>query len=497
VRDPAWFLARQWQLGEFQGADAGSPAFARILSHAAAIPSSVPLEPAVENEPFTPDLATRVEVGQTFEALLSRATIPTTIRDAFRTAYPIMPAGTATDMATAAFLRVCAGRAVDGVALYTAAKNGALTAPVLDDATRTKIAPVLTAFTAWVEATWSEFGRTDPTTWDPTRLSYEVTVAASASNGDQLSLLGTPDGQADFDWYSFDVEKVVRGSARTQSVATSVLPNHVRFRGMPGTRWWDIEGSKTDFGAVIPDPQDLGKLLFMDFLLLHGDDWFLAPLEVAAGSLSWIDALVVTDVFGSTAAIPSAQTPGAWSMFANSSTVSDLAPFLLVPPSASASIAVGAPIEDVHLLRDETADLAWAIEHIAEDPTGSPALESLPRSLSVPPDAPASLVYELSTPVPSSWFPLLPKQVSGAVMLALGTVEGGPAPVGRIVQRLSAPDFLLPDGEVPRAGVQVQRVVCRARSADGATHLWIARRTRIGAGAASSGLRYDLALSLP
>ena len=28
VRDPAWMLSRQWQLGEFAGADAGSPAFA-------------------------------------------------------------------------------------------------------------------------------------------------------------------------------------------------------------------------------------------------------------------------------------------------------------------------------------------------------------------------------------------------------------------------------------------------------------------------------------
>ena len=27
VRDPLWFLTRQWQLGEFQGEDAASPAF--------------------------------------------------------------------------------------------------------------------------------------------------------------------------------------------------------------------------------------------------------------------------------------------------------------------------------------------------------------------------------------------------------------------------------------------------------------------------------------
>src|SRR5919106_5973685 len=30
VRDPLWMLTRQWQLGEFLGNDAGSPAFAKV-----------------------------------------------------------------------------------------------------------------------------------------------------------------------------------------------------------------------------------------------------------------------------------------------------------------------------------------------------------------------------------------------------------------------------------------------------------------------------------
>jgi hypothetical protein len=51
----------------------------------------------------------------------------------------------------------------------------------------------------------------------------------------------------------------------------------------------------------------------------------------------------------------------------------------------------------------------------------------------------------------------------------------------------------MPDGEVPRSGVNVRRVVCRARSADGQPHLWIARRRQFGAGAASSGLQFDVA----
>src|SRR5690242_20403294 len=85
VRDPAWFLARQWQLGEFEGLDGGSPAFARIGSHTVPFASAglgpehvplaaaEPLEPVVQGESVAADLATRVEFGQTFESLVPPA----------------------------------------------------------------------------------------------------------------------------------------------------------------------------------------------------------------------------------------------------------------------------------------------------------------------------------------------------------------------------------------------------------------------------------------
>ena len=111
-------LCRQWQLSEFAGADAGSPAFVRISSRtanlsAAQIGTSTVtladgqlLEPLIEAEPVGPDLATRVEIGQSFESLVTP-----TIRDLFRGAYPIAPADATTEPATARFLAVCAGRA--------------------------------------------------------------------------------------------------------------------------------------------------------------------------------------------------------------------------------------------------------------------------------------------------------------------------------------------------------------------------------------------------
>jgi hypothetical protein len=502
IRDPAWLLCRQWQVGEFQGVDGGSPAFARIGSHTAKFGSAQigsakvtlgpadQLEPVVEAEPLGADLATRVEIGQTFESLA-----PAALRAKFRDAYPIAPAGPGTDPAAARFLAVCAGRAVDGVALYTAAKAAQRAhkplppKPALPAASRASAAKAVAAFIEWVETTWGTLGDGEPAAWDASRLDYRASVTAG-----KLALESTPDPEGALDWYSFDLASGTPPT--TAPTQTSVMPGHVRFRGMPNARWWDFETSKSDFGAILPDPRDLAKLLFADFLLLHGDDWFVARLDVPAGSLCWIDSLSITDVFGVSTPIARADAaPGThWTLFSTTDVGSGgPAPFLVVPTSAAASMQSGAALEEVHLLRDETADMAWAIEHVVEDPTGAPQLESPPPPSPPPAGAPAALAYQLQSPIPDSWFPLLPVVTqAGAVALVAGTVEGGPqAPSGRLVRRLSASGFELPEEEVSRAGLRLQRVPCRTRSSDGTARLWVARRRHIGAGEASSGLRYD------
>lgn len=332
-------------------------------------------------------------------------------------------------------------------------------------------------------------GDAEPPAWDASHLDYGASVTA-----DKLNFDAVPDPEGALDWYAFDL---VSGTPPTTSpTQTSVMPGHVRFRGMPNARWWDFETSKTDFGAIVPDPRDLAKLLFADFLLLHGDDWFLAPLDVPAGSLCWIDSLTITDVFGATTPIPRADAaPGThWTLFS----ITDRenggpSQFLLAPASAAASMQTGGPLEEVHLLRDETADMAWAIEHIVEGPTGAPQLEPSPRPSPAPVGAPATLAYQLQSPIPASWFPLMPVATpAGAVALVAGTVEDGPqTPISRLVKRLSASGFELPEEEVGRSGLRLERVACRTRSSDGSARLWVARRRHIGAGEASSGLRYD------
>ena len=312
-----------------------------------------------------------------------------------------------------------------------------------------------------------------------------------------LTLTAEPDSEGALDWYAFDLTAGPL-PAGTPTM-TSLIPGHVRFRGMPSPRWWDFESSATDFGALLTDTRDLAKLLFADFLLVHGDDWFLSRLDVPRGSLCWIDSLTVSDVFGTATAIPRADaTPGgSWTLFSTTDqNGGGIAPFLVVPASAAAALQASAPLEEVHLLRDETADMAWAVERIIEGPLGDPVTSTPVPTPAAPASVPSALAYQLASPLPANWFPLLPVvTATDGLALVAGTVEGSDqAPASRLLQRLSIAGFQLPQHEISRSGLRLDRVTCRTRTSDGDAKLWVARRRHIGAGEASSGLRYDEAI---
>ena len=140
--------------------------------------------------------------------------------------------------------------------------------------------------------------------------------------------------------------------------------------------------------------------------------------------------------------------------------------------------------------------MAWAIERIIEGPLGDPATSTPVPAPAAPPSVPAALAYQLASPLPANWFPLLPVATpAGGLELVAGTVEGSDqAPATRLLQRLSAAGFQLPQHEISRSGLRLDRVANRTRTSGGDAKLWIARRRHIGAGEASSGLRYDEAI---
>jgi len=106
-------------------------------------------------------------------------------------------------------------------------------------------------------------------------------------------------------------------------IVRTVIPAPVSYRGMPSPRWWEFEDNAVDFGAIEVEPEDLARMLLVEFAITYGNDWFVIPVDLPVGSLRQIQSLVVTDTFGVRTLIPSigASThPAAssWRMFRQS-----------------------------------------------------------------------------------------------------------------------------------------------------------------------------------
>jgi hypothetical protein len=179
---------------------------------------------------------------------------------------------------------------------------------------------------------------------------------------------------------------------------------------------------------------------------------------------------------------------------------------LLIAPALAASLQ-GRDIEDVLLLRDEAANLAWAVERAVEGDDGRPADRAQAAHEAVGPAPPApvpdTLPYRLRTDPPPHWFPLLPQRAAASDpsmtfrLGALARVGPGPAtplrPRGRLLAAMSNdPEITLREDEVPREGARVTRAYQLARWIDGGTYLWLGRRKTVGRGEGSSGLRFDV-----
>src|SRR5580765_1430159 len=146
IYDPLWLLARQWQVGEFQGEDNGSPASARWRGevsplnrfHAGPLTGTVegrrfdsrstPLETIVEREVVRPDpthlekLRFAAEAGHQFLRMLEQQSMSKSYRDAFKAKYPFAPLRpderAVLDADTLSFLELVMPRVPDGRQLY-------------------------------------------------------------------------------------------------------------------------------------------------------------------------------------------------------------------------------------------------------------------------------------------------------------------------------------------------------------------------------------------
>jgi hypothetical protein len=337
VRDALWMITRQWQMGEFLGDDAGSPIFAKLRmattklgkyqpdSHAAeAFDETTPLEAKVEKRPLSLtrqgrdiSLDLRLVMGRHWLKMI--APLGAAARTEFVNHYAIHQPNPA-DAKDAAYcahpdawsaFRAVSGRRMDGGKLYLHLLNAGATAsdnlPALA-ALKPQIDPLGVKFLQWVRRLF--YLPDGPDAWIADRLEYQFSCSApsipTADAPEETVLAAEEYYHGHLDWYNFTIDRntaklgdvVPAPRAPPKPLVTTTLPTAVTFNGMPNTRWWTFEDSRTNFGDIKPDTTDLAKLMLMDFGLIYANDWFLIPYTVPAGSIARIQGLAVTNVFG-------------------------------------------------------------------------------------------------------------------------------------------------------------------------------------------------------
>ncbi|NOQ65549.1 MAG: hypothetical protein GQ582_13645, partial [Methyloprofundus sp.] len=314
------------------------------------------------------------------------------------------------------------------------------------------------------------------------------------------------------DWSSFCIGEQQRSAspATERKIIRTVIPSQVSFLGMPNRRFWEFEESRVDFTAIESSPSDLTQLAMIGFAVAYSNDWYVIPVNLPVGALVRVESVVVQDTFGIEINVPSAARADAlshgsqaetWAMFNLSTNQGDVSDWFFLPASLTRSLE-SEPRERVAFLRDEMANLAWAVETHLEGPDGI-AIHSndldIPRATQSPLPIDNSIAYDgvfnVMTRIPEHWRPLLPVGVNGQVanMLQLfSPTYNGVADTQPKSALLNAiQPYQIFKEEVSLEGTVIQRHWQTTRWFNGETITWSSRRRSVGRAGGASGLRFD------
>jgi hypothetical protein len=323
LADPAWFLGRQWQMGEHAGDDASSPVAVDFTATATPIgaitgqpaldPATVPAQAVLESEPgdwWT--IGRRVRVGR---AVAARAGVH-------------LPDDTALAGLPVPYDSLNGGP--DGRELWRR---------------RTELR---------LDEAW--FGTPGPPrqepvdTWDPAELSYNAQMPA----GSTTPRITRHDG-GNLDWYHADADKPL--TAAPSATHTRTIPGRLRYPSAPLPRWWQIEDAAVSIGGQAPDRAALATLVLIDLIVNHSDDWYTFNVPVTAGHISTLTSVTVADSFGDPWPL---MPPQGWSLF----TTTGLDATSMVVWATAPTPLTGPVIDDVVIGIDEDANLVWAVEQV-------------------------------------------------------------------------------------------------------------------------------------
>lgn len=522
VRDALWMLTRQWQFGEFKGEDAATAFSTKILGEHTTINNihfpdktilpydgTVPLEAIVEREVHAPDLSSAVQMARYFIKLIRNKTNFTATLDVLINEYPLHYTPEENDDEGNQLLNMVTGKVFDGFAFRKAINNGSAPASVLSDH-----ATEVAAFTGWYKRHYNQPDNGVNNAWVPSQLEYQFAVSAGAAQSTFKKLTADHYPGGHLDWYSFDLAQTSQENGGTsnglvQEQVQSYIPSPLTFRGMPLPRFWMMEESVTDFGKIDTTPTGLLHLLLAEFGLTCSNDWFMLPYQLAINTVCEIKGILVKDVFGEYTIIRAAGSGSQhqwqrWTMFDHTdlSNKASVNSNLLYLAPAVTKLMEGPRLEQVNFLRDEMANMVWAVENTVPSQNGKGvsgdemALEKTNDAViseSPVTTGSANIRYVLGTTVPANWIPFIPVHInagSAEIQLQRARLPRAKRPLGILLNEAKAPYYIREEA-IGSSGLLVSRSPQLARFVDGISCLWTGRRKEAGKGEGWSNLKFD------
>ncbi len=406
----------------------------------------------------------------------------------------------------------------------------------------------------WVKDSWNLPESSGQSAWVKEKLEYSFDIALSEGQNMVTDLHADAYHHGHLDWFAVDAGRKRPVRAKEQYAASEVvrevktmIPTQAEFMGMPNARWWELEDGRVDPGNLKASDTDVVAVLLSQFALYYSNDWLMIPLDVACGTMTEIEGIVITDTFGQKTMVEAAHKAmhhnwKSWTMYSlarfnGGSEPVGLDNRLLLLPSA-AKVIEGAPMEEIRFIRDEMANMVWGIEKIVPDGMGSgidgyeiaanisgiyrkleeenqsaetdtidqPETDALPdhqTSQTKPP-----LKYSLGNTITENWIPFIPVHLPGsyreihlqrASMPRITTFQS-PHQVRPLTPLLRSgiddndrqiqPMYVFEE-EVPRAGAVVKGAYQRTRWFNGKVVTWYGRQKTTGRGEGSSGLLFD------
>jgi hypothetical protein len=606
IHDPLWMLARQWQLGEFEGEDSGSPVYVKMDNREHKISKivqnngnvlfsyddGIPLEAFVERTRL--EVATQTEDGSIVPQLDLQIRVKLGVQ--FQREADIVLKDIITDSEqlrkfkrylaqdldlrfelndrqdkfevelTKKYVSLVKGRVIDisriidlNAASILANKTTQYFIDNPDPDLPTKVSNALETAVNNLKNWWygnkvvpdpaqqeEPFFERPPdnfSLWNPKQLEYDFKVEISPEDTSEKLVLDASEYKEDhLDWYSFTVSESTAGFQlplveQDESVKLPITTN-LKFSGMPEKRWWDFEDAYIDFGSLNPKKNNIVSLLLMEFALVHSSDWYIIPHPMEVGTIKKIEKFTVIDCFGDETIIEPAgstssevaimtesdRTWDSWGMFSLSEKYKDRdqqhrTPYFFLPPTVD-HVLSGSPLEETKMLRDETANLVWAVEKTYRTYYGEPVSgydHYILRQRKSNEDSPIDdteddsnkpITYTIMTGVPWNWIPFIPvhttEEISSSTPIdpshkhivlqrasMINPIDSTPIlPNSRIINEVQSP-YYIDESEIPRTGIilseKCQRTVWHNRD----VFLWIGRKKSIGTGEGSSGLQFD------